>query len=50
MIWRCFSAKVVGKISVIDGKMNAQKYKEIMEENLMSSVESLEQLSDYIFQ
>ena len=25
MIWECFSAKCVGKISVIDGKMNAQK-------------------------
>ena len=26
MIWGCFSAKGMGKISVIDGKMNAQKY------------------------
>ena len=32
MIWGCFSAKGVGKISVIDGKMNAQKYEEILEE------------------
>ena len=30
--------------------MNAQKYKQILPENLMSSVESLEQPSDYIFQ
>ena len=50
MIWGCFSAKEVGKISVIDGKMNAQKYKQILQENLMSSVESLELPSDYIFQ
>ena len=50
MIWGCFSAKDVGKISVIDGKINAQKYKEILQENLMSSVESLELFSDYIFQ
>ena len=42
MIWGCFSAKGVGKISVIDGKMNAQKYKQILQENLMSSAESLE--------
>ena len=34
------------KISVIDGKMNAQKYKQILQENLMSSVESLELSSD----
>ena len=50
MIWGCFSAKGVGKISVTDGKMNAQKYKQILRENLMSSVESLELPSDYIFQ
>ena len=30
MIWGCFSAKDVSKISVIDGKMNAQKYKQIV--------------------
>ena len=49
MIWGCFSAKGVGKISVIDGKMNAQKYKQILQENLMSSVKSLELPSDNIF-
>ena len=50
MIWECFSAKGVGKILVRDGKMNVQKYKHILQENLMSSVESLELPSDYIFQ
>ena len=50
MIWGCFSTKGVRKISVIDGKMNAQKYKQILQENLMSSLVSLELLSDYIFQ
>ena len=30
--------------------MNAQKYKQILQENLMYSVESLELPSDYIFQ
>ena len=48
MIWGCFSAKGVGKISVIDGKINAQKYKQILQENLMSSVESLKLPYDYI--
>ena len=48
--WGCFSMKGVGKISVIDGKTDAQKYKQILQENLMSSVESLELPSDYIFQ
>ena len=50
MIWACFSAKGVDKISVIDGKMNAQKYKQILQKNLMSSVESVELPSDYMFQ
>ena len=50
MIWEYFSAKGVGKISVIMGKMNAQNYKQILQENLMSSVESLDRPSDYIFQ
>ena len=50
MIWESFSVKGGGKISVIYGKMDAQKYKQILQENLMSSVESLELPSDYIFQ
>ena len=50
IIWRCFLVKGVGEKSAIDGKMNAQKYKKILQENLMSSFESLEFPSDYIFQ
>ena len=38
------------RASVIDSKMNAQKYKRILQENFISSVESLELPSDYIFQ
>ena len=49
MVWGLVLAKGVGKISVIDGKMNAQKYKQILQENLMSSLEGLELSSDYIF-
>ena len=49
MIWGCVSAKGAGKISVIDGKMDTQKYKQILQENLMSSVLSLELPTDYIF-
>ncbi len=50
MIWGCFLVKGLGKILVINDKMNAQKYKQILQENLMSSIESLELTSDYIFQ
>ena len=49
-IWGYFSAKDVDKILVIDSKMNAQKYIQILQENLMSSVGSLELPSEYIFQ
>ncbi len=49
MIWGCFSAKGVSKISVMEAKMNAQKYKPILQKYLMSYVESLELHSDYIF-
>ena len=38
MIWGSFSTKGTGKISVIVGKMNAQMYKQILQENLISSV------------
>ena len=41
--------KGVSKISVIDGKMNAQQYKQILQENLMSSIESFELPSGYVF-
>ena len=50
MIWECLTAKGEGEISVIDSKINAQKYKQNLQENLMSSVESLELSADYIFQ
>ena len=41
MIWGCFSAKGMGKISVIDGKMNAQMYKLVLQGNMISSVERM---------
>ena len=40
MIWACLSAKSVGKISVINSKMNAQKYKQNPQENIISPIES----------
>ena len=48
MYWGYLSEKVVGEISAIDDKINAQKYRQILQENLMSSVESLELPSDNI--
>ena len=31
MIWDCFSAAGVGNIDIIEGRMNAEKYKNILE-------------------
>ena len=45
MIWGCFSAAGVGNIDII-----AEKYKNILEKNLLSSVESLNLTQDWIFQ
>lgn len=50
MIWGCFSAKGVGNISLIDGRMNAANYQSILENNLTTSVEKLELPGDWIFQ
>ena len=46
IIWGCFSGKGVRKISLIDSKINAQMYKQILQDNLMSSFESLKLSSD----
>ena len=50
MILGCFSMKSVGRISLIDGKMNVRKYIQILQENMMSSVECLVPPADYIFE
>lgn len=49
MICDCFSAKGVGRISIIDGKMNAERYQKILQGNLMRSVESLRLPPDWVF-
>ena len=38
---RMFFAKGTGNISVIDGRINASAYQNILEANLMNSVENL---------
>ena len=48
MIYGCFSAKCVGKISVIDDGMNAKSYQKILHDNSMTFVEML-RLPHYCF-
>ena len=50
MICGCFSTEGVGNIVSIEEKMNAEKYKNILEKNLLSSVESLNLTQDRIFE
>lgn len=38
MVWGCMSAKGVGKLHFIDGIVNAQKYKEILEASFLPSI------------
>ena len=48
-VWGCFSANGTGNISVIDGRMNAAAYQNILVANFMISVENLELNLDGIF-
>ena len=48
-VWGCVSANGTGNISVIDGRMNAAEYQNILEANLMISVENLALPCDRIF-
>lgn len=49
MIWGCFSYEGVGKIQIIEGKMNSLMYTTILNENLFESVKNLKK-QDFIFQ
>lgn len=50
MVWGCFSAAGVGKIEIINGRMNSEYYRRILEKNLKASVSSLKLKPDWIFQ
>lgn len=50
MLWGCFSASGPGKLVKIEGKMDAAKYREILEENLLKSARDLGLGRRFIFQ
>lgn len=50
MVWGCFSAVGVGKIEIINGRMNGSHYRTILEKNLKESVRLLKLKPDWIFQ
>ena len=41
MLWGCFSAAGTGRVVRIEGKINGVKYREILDENLLQSVQDL---------
>ncbi len=41
MLWGCFSAAGTGRLVAIEGKMNAAKYRDILDENLFQSAQDL---------
>ena len=48
--WGCFSSSGVGSLIFIDGNMTGEPYREILENNLLKSVEKLGMSHDWIFQ
>lgn len=50
MIWGCFSAAGVGNIEIIEGRMNGEHYRQILEKNLFPSVQALNLTPAWIFQ
>ena len=50
MLWGCFSAAGTGRLVAIEGKMNAAKYRDILEENLLQSAQDLRLGRRFTFQ
>lgn len=50
MVWGCMSPAGVGNLVFIDGRMDQHVYKNILEQNLMSSADKLGLESDFVFQ
>lgn len=50
MVWGCMSSKGVGKLCFINGTVNAVKYQEILEKELIPSVQTMYPNEEYLFQ
>ena len=50
MLWRCFSRAGIGRQVRIEGKMNGEKYREILDENLLQSAQDLRLGRRFTFQ
>ncbi len=50
MLWGCFSAAGTGRLVAIEGKMNAAKYRDILDKNLLQSAQDLRLGRRFTFQ
>jgi hypothetical protein len=50
MIWGCMNAHGVGRMCIIDGIMDARKYTQILDQNLLPSVRDHRMQRDFLFQ
>uniref|UniRef100_A0A9J8AGN9 Tc1-like transposase DDE domain-containing protein n=1 Tax=Cyprinus carpio carpio TaxID=630221 RepID=A0A9J8AGN9_CYPCA len=50
MLWGCFSAAGTGRLVALEGKMNAAKYRDILDENLLQSAQDLRLGRRFTFQ
>ncbi len=50
MLWGCFSAAGTGRLVAIEEKMNAAKYRDILDENLLQSAQDLRLGRRFTFQ
>ncbi len=50
MLWGCFSAAGTGRLVAIEGKMNAAKYRDFLDENLLQSAQDLRLGRRFTFQ
>ncbi|XP_071210367.1 uncharacterized protein [Salvelinus alpinus] len=50
MLWGCFSAAGTGRLVRIEGELNGEKYREILDENLLQSAQDLRLGQRFTFQ
>ena len=50
MVWGCFSAYGTGRLHIIEGRMNGEMYRDILDKNLLPSTRMLKMKRGWTFQ
>lgn len=50
MVWGCFSARGTGRLHIIEGRMNGEMYRDILDKNLLPSTRKLKMKRGWTFQ